>query len=218
MTLEDLRPHGLGKHLSVDHTPYGGGAGTAMRVDRPVAAIEAAEATPGARAHRVLLTPVGERLVQHHLQALARSPVLPLLWRDQGFDERVASFVDQELSLGDFVSAPRRGRHGAARVHGAAAPRRAGQRRLTPRKSRSATSMAVSEYPHRPPGRVPRAGRARVPKSGDHAKIAAWRHERALERTRARRPDWLAGSGEARGGVSLAPLAHHPCPSAGRSW
>src|ERR1051325_217377 len=64
--LEDLRPHGLGNHLSIDDTPYGGGSGMVMRPDCVVAAMEAAEralASP-ARPRRILLTPQGKRFDQ----------------------------------------------------------------------------------------------------------------------------------------------------------
>ncbi|MCK6535708.1 MAG: tRNA (guanosine(37)-N1)-methyltransferase TrmD [Polyangiaceae bacterium] len=199
VTLEDLRPHGLGKHLSVDDTPYGGGAGMVMRVDCLVAAIEAAEAALGARAHRVLLTPVGERLVQHHLQALAaRDPVLLIAGRYEGFDERVASFVDQELSLGDFVLtggevAAMALLEGTARL----LPGVLGNADSPREESFSHEHGGLLEYPqYTRPAEFRGLGVPEILKSGDHAKIAAWRHERALERTRARRPDLLAGTGE----------------------
>src|SRR5690606_22330096 len=57
--LFQLRDQGLGNHRSVDDTPYGGGSGMVLRVDCVVAAIEAAEATLGGRAHRILMTPQG---------------------------------------------------------------------------------------------------------------------------------------------------------------
>jgi tRNA (guanine37-N1)-methyltransferase len=99
-----LREHGLGKHRSVDDTPYGGGAGMVLRVDCIVSAIEAAEEGAG-RSHRVLLTPQGERFHQAMVPALVARPSSPWCVVDTGFDERVRAFVDQEISLGDFVLA-----------------------------------------------------------------------------------------------------------------
>src|ERR1700742_5022237 len=104
--LEGMRRHGLGKHLSVDDTPYGGGSGMVMRPDTTVAAIEAAEVglASQSRPRRVLLTPQGARFTQAKARALASEPSLMLICgRYEGFDERVRSFVDEELSLGDFV-------------------------------------------------------------------------------------------------------------------
>ena len=103
---EDLRRHGLGKHLSVDDTPYGGGSGMVMRADCTVAAMDAAcEALgSGEPVHRILLTPQGKRFTQVDARRLAQKSRLCLTCgRYEGFDERVRSFVDEELSLGDFV-------------------------------------------------------------------------------------------------------------------
>jgi tRNA (guanine37-N1)-methyltransferase len=102
--LEPLRQHGLGRHLSVDDTPYGGGSGMVLRVDCVVAALEAVEAKLGARSHRVLLTPQGRRFDQELARDLAaRAHVSFVCGRYEGFDERVRGFVEQEISLGDFV-------------------------------------------------------------------------------------------------------------------
>jgi len=101
---EDLRQHGLGKHLSVDDTPYGGGSGMVMRPDCTVAAMDAACAAlgPGEPVHRILLTPQGKRFTQADARRLAEKSRLCLTCgRYEGFDERVRSFVDEELSLGD---------------------------------------------------------------------------------------------------------------------
>src|SRR6187431_2764332 len=104
--LEPMRKHGLGKHLSVDDTPYGGGSGMVIRPDTAVPAIEAAEAAlaSSTRPHRVLLTPQGERFEQAKARTFAGHESLILICgRYEGFDERVRYFVDEELSLGDFV-------------------------------------------------------------------------------------------------------------------
>ncbi len=96
LVLEPLRVHGLGKHRSVDDTPYGGGAGMVLRVDCVAAAIDAAEA--GVRTHRVLLTPQGKRFVQPMAKSLvAREAVTLVCGRYEGFDERVRSLVDEEI-------------------------------------------------------------------------------------------------------------------------
>src|SRR5258706_8336016 len=72
---EDLRKHGLGKHLSIDDTPYGGGSGMVMRPDCTVAAMDAAcealGAGDGRPVHRILLTPQGKRFTQSDAQRLS---------------------------------------------------------------------------------------------------------------------------------------------------
>src|SRR5262245_43815912 len=101
--LEPLRKYGLGKHLSVDDTPYGGGSGMVMRVDCIVNAMEAIEARYG-KSHRVLLTPQGVPLSQRALEDLSQREAVTLVCgRYEGFDERVREFIDEELSLGDFI-------------------------------------------------------------------------------------------------------------------
>src|SRR5689334_8452473 len=106
--VEDLRPHGVGRYKSVDDTPYGGGSGMVLRADCVVAAMEAAAtrlAAPVAPC-RVLLTPQGERFTQRSAEELTeRGAFILVCGRYEGFDERVRSFVDREISLGDFVMA-----------------------------------------------------------------------------------------------------------------
>src|SRR5687768_5852283 len=100
------RDFGLGKHRSVDDTPYGGGSGMVMRVDVLVACMETLEAEDGTlpRALRILLTPQGTPFSQSVAARLAQEEALLLVCgRYEGFDERVRSYVDEEISLGDFV-------------------------------------------------------------------------------------------------------------------
>src|SRR5579859_7298600 len=104
--LRSPRDFGIGKHRSVDDTPYGGGSGMVMRVDVLVACMESLDQEPaeGGKAHRVLLTPQGAPLDQARARSLAQRPALMLVsGRYEGFDERIRSHVDEEVSLGDFV-------------------------------------------------------------------------------------------------------------------
>jgi tRNA (guanine37-N1)-methyltransferase len=192
LELEELRAHGIGKHASVDDTPYGGGSGMVMRVDCVVSAIESAEDKLGARSHRVLMTPQGERLDQRRVRELAARPRICLVCgRYEGFDDRVRSFVDQEISLGDFVLT---GGEVAAMaiIEGAVRllPGVLGNEDSPREESFSEELGGLLEYPHftRPQSfrglEVPE-----VLKSGDHGKIREWRRGQALERTRSRRPD-----------------------------
>src|SRR5262249_1454756 len=106
----DIRAHAEGKHRVTAQAPYGGGgggvggAGMVMKPEPLVAAIEAARvAVPGAR---VLLTsPRGERFTQEKARVLAAGPtdLILVAGRYEGVDERVRAFVDEEVSLGDFV-------------------------------------------------------------------------------------------------------------------
>ncbi len=194
--LEAMRQHGLGKHLSVDDTPYGGGSGMLMRPDTTVAAIEAAETALGAsvRPRRVLLTPQGARFTQAKARELAaHESVILICGRYEGFDERVRLFVDEELSLGDFVLTG--GEVAAMCVVEACIrllPGVLGNAESTSEESFSAECGGLLEYPQytRPMSfrehEVPE-----ILRSGDHEKVRAWRAAASAERTRERRPDLL---------------------------
>jgi tRNA (guanine37-N1)-methyltransferase len=191
--LEHLRPHGLGKHLSVDDTPYGGGAGMVLRADCVAAALEAVE-LGRERAHRVLMTPQGAHLTQRSVASLVARPSVTLVCgRYEGFDERVRSLVDEEVSLGDFVLAG--GEIAAMAVIEAAIrllPGVLGNEASVSEESFSPDNDGILEYPqYTRPASFRGMDVPDVLVSGDHGKIARWRKERAEERTAARRPDLL---------------------------
>lgn len=95
----DIRGFSTDRHRSVDDAPYGGGAGMVLMPGPVVAAMEAAPS-----GHRILLSPQGRRLDQALVEQLAGYDSLVLVCgRYEGFDERIRSFVDDEVSLGDFV-------------------------------------------------------------------------------------------------------------------
>jgi len=197
--LEPMRKHGLGKHLSVDDTPYGGGSGMVIRPDIAVAAIESAEAAlaSSTRPRRILLTPQGERFEQAKARTLAQQESLILICgRYEGFDERVRSFVDEELSLGDFVLTG--GEVAAMCVVEACIrllPGVLGNAASTSEESFSAECGGLLEYPQytRPVSfrdmEVPE-----ILRSGDHEKVRVWRSAASAQRTRERRPDLLPSS------------------------
>ncbi len=218
VTMVPLREFGLGKHRSVDDTPYGGGSGMVLRVEPVVAALEAADdrATRAGLppAHRVLLTPQGRPFRQRDARALAARPHVALVCgRYEGFDERVRSFVHEEVSLGDFVMTG--GEVAAMAILEATC-------RLLPGvlgNAESASSESFSEalggqleYPqYTRPAEFRGAGVPEVLSSGNHAAIEAWRAEQARERTRARRPDLFtrAPASPSRAEVHVV-LLHHP--------
>src|ERR1041384_4690138 len=102
-TVTDIRDFAEGKHRVTDDIPYGGGAGMVMKPEPLVAAIEdAKKRNPSARV--VLLSPQGRKFSQAVAQELAqRDQIIFVCGRYEGVDERVLQFVDEELSLCDFV-------------------------------------------------------------------------------------------------------------------
>lgn len=185
--VHDLREHGLGKHRSVDDSPFGGGAGMVMR---PEPIFEAVERVRGPESYVVLLSPRGTVLRHEVVHRLSRLEHLVLICgRYEGVDERVVQHLcDEEVSIGDFVLAG--GELGALVVIEAVS-------RLVPGVLGNAGSLeseshaaGLLEYPH-----YTRPAEYRgwtVPEvlvSGNHAEVERWRQERSEELTRTRRPD-----------------------------
>ncbi len=191
VSLVDLREYTHDRHRSTDDTPYGGGHGMVMKVAPIVEALEAV-ATRAPRAHRVLLSPRGTALDHRKVMALAELEDLVLVCgRYEGVDERVRDFVDDELSIGDYVLS---GGEPAALVVIDAVVRQipGALGNLASAASESFVDDCL-EYPQytRPETFRDRA----VPPvllSGDHAAIDAWRAAAARDATARRRPDLLA--------------------------
>lgn len=187
----DIRDFAEGRHRVTDDVPYGGGAGMVMKPEPLVAAIEAARVrAPAARV--ILLSPQGRTFAQPVAQELLGHASLVLVCgRYEGVDERVLEWIDEELSLGDFVLTG--GELAALAVIDAVA-------RLVPgvlgnEQSARCESFAGEGLLEGPQfTRPPEFRGRRVPEvllSGDHARIAEWRRAQALARTARRRPDLL---------------------------
>lgn len=186
VTPHDLRQWGIGRHRSVDDTPYGGGAGMVMR---PEPFFEAVDSLRGDASHVLLLSARGSLLTQNRVEELASLEHLVLLCgRYEGVDERVAMHAaDEELAIGDYVLA---GGEAAALVVVEAVSR------IVPGVLGNAESLASEshsggslEYPQftRPAefrgNKVPE-----VLLSGDHGAIEKWRREQSEQLTKQRRP------------------------------
>jgi tRNA (guanine37-N1)-methyltransferase len=190
VSLVDLREFTHDRHRTTDDAPYGGGQGMVMKVEPIVDALEAIVAT-APHAHRILLSPRGTQLDHARATALAELADLVLVCgRYEGVDERVRDFVDEELSIGDYVLS---GGEPAAMVVVDAVVRHI-PGTLGNSQSAGAESFVDGQLEH-PQYTRPETYRGRsVPAvllSGDHAAIAAWRAESARELTTRRRPDLL---------------------------
>lgn len=100
----NLRDFGLGQRKSVDDTPYGGGDGMLLRPEPLFAAVEYARQNDQ-DALVYLMTPRGERLVQKRSQEIADESkgMIIICARYEGYDERITTIVDRQVSIGDFV-------------------------------------------------------------------------------------------------------------------
>jgi tRNA (guanine37-N1)-methyltransferase len=206
LELQNLRDFGLGKHKSVDDTPYGGGSGMVMRVDVVVACLDALDEKNGEAAHRVLLTPQGAPYAQKKAVELAAKKRIALVCgRYEGFDERVRACVHEEISLGDFVMTG--GEVCAMAIVESVA-------RLLPGVLGNAESLSeeshggegLLEYPHYTrPVEFRGITVPEVLREGNHEKIAQWRSAERETRTRERRPDLYERVQRARAAVSPPP-------------
>ena len=187
----DLRPFSDDPHRKVDDEAFGGGPGMVLTAPPLFAAIEALRAEEGAPPPHVLyLSPRGRRLDAAFARELAAFPRLVLVCgRYEGVDERVRAYVDDELSLGDFVLTG--GEPAALAMIDAVV-------RLLPGALGNAESASTEshgddgmlEYPqYTRPVDFRGALVPEVLRCGDHARVARWRRWHSLRRTRERRPD-----------------------------
>lgn len=194
--VHDLREHGLGKHRHVDDTPYGGGPGMIIRPEPLFAALEQID-KPEARI--IYLSPAGRRFDQAAARRLAAEPHLIFLsGHYEGVDHRVIEhWVDEEISLGDYVLT--NGAIAAVVVMDAIV-------RLLPGVLGDETSAVEESFGESGLLEAPQYTKPaaycgiQVPEvllQGNHAKIADWRAQQSLARTRANRPDLLS-EGDAR--------------------
>jgi len=176
----NLRDFCTDKHRVTDDLAYGGGGGMVMKPEPLVAAIEAMRAAyPGSRT--VLMTPQGKRFTQKDAVRLADHTLNLVCGHYEGVDERVRSFVDEELSIGDYILT---GGELAAMVVIDAVSRQ------VPGVIGDGSALAEESFTR------PRDFRGlSVPEvlvSGNHAEIEQWRREQALKKTAERRPDLLS--------------------------
>ncbi len=207
--LVDFRDFARDRHRTVDERPFGGGPGMVLRPEPIVECVEWLERRHGPF-RKLALCPTGAPFRQAMAEGLAREErVLLLCGRYEGFDERIFELLEFErVSLGDFVLAG--GELAALAIVEASVrlvPGVLGDERSALQDSFGAAGLL--DHPHYTRPREYRG--LAVPDvllRGDHREIERWRHARALERTRALRPDLGPG---ARGGTgSGAEHGAHP--------
>lgn len=204
--VHDLREHAFDRHRTVDDTPYGGGAGMVMKPEPWALALEQiaadslqaldAEGETGRRPVLLVPTPSGQLFRQHVAQELSAADHLVVACgRYEGIDERVFHWAQEHyevrlVSLGDYVL---NGGEVAAlamvEAIGRLVPGVVGNPESLVEESHS---DGLLEYPvYTKPSSWRGHDVPEILLSGDHGKIAAWRHEQQVERTQLRRPDLL---------------------------
>ncbi len=102
----DLRKFGIGKHKTVDDKPYGGGVGMILRADVLKSAIDATIDPKISKQKQriILLDPRGKIFSQSKAQEFSNLKHLILICGHyEGFDERIKKFIDEEISIGNFI-------------------------------------------------------------------------------------------------------------------
>lgn len=186
--LTDPREFTTDRHRTVDDTPYGGGSGMVMLAEPLVRSLAAVEASRG-RGHRILFSPTGASLNQATVRRLAALPHLVLLCgRYEGIDERISGYVDEVISIGDYVLSG--GELAALIVIDAVARLLPGVLHNQASAEEESFEEGLLEYPqYTRPAIFEGQPVPEVLLSGNHAQIRRWRRGQALQRTRARRPD-----------------------------
>ena len=184
--VHDIRDHGLGRHRTVDDTPYGGGPGMVMRVDVGANAIDAVRKKNA----RVLLTsPTGRTFNQQMaLELLEYEQVVVVCGHYEGIDDRIETLVDECVSLGDFVMTG--GEITAVAIADAVLRLQSGVLGNVLSAQDESFTDGLLEYPQYT--RPQEWEGQQVPEillSGHHAKIQAWRQAQKIQRTKSRRPD-----------------------------
>jgi tRNA (guanine37-N1)-methyltransferase len=186
----NIRDFGLGRHKIVDDTPYGGGNGMVLRTDVLKQAIDSAKIQkPNAKQKIILLTAQGKTFNQDKAKALSKLDNLILVCGHyEGFDERIKKYIDEEISIGDFILTG--GELPAMLIADSVA-------RLVPGVIKEGSSKNESfspllEYPHfTKPVEFENQKVPEVLLSGDHKKIQIWRENMSLKITKKLRPDLI---------------------------
>jgi len=190
VALHNLRDWAEGRHQVTDDTPYGGGDGMVMKVEPVAKALDVLKAErPASRV--LLMSPQGKRFCQADAQRFSQEKGLIFVCgRYEGYDERIRTLVDEEISLGDFVLTG--GELAAAVVLDATARLVPGVLGAEGSALTDSFSDGLLEYPQYT--RPAEFRGMRVPEvlaSGNHQAIALWRRQEQLRRTLQRRPELL---------------------------
>jgi len=185
----NIRDFAQNSHKTVDDKPYGGGRGMILKVDVVERALESISASVE---HTILLAPSGKKYDQKKASELsAKNSVALTCGHYEGVDARVEHFVDEVISLGDFVLTG--GEIAAMAIIDSVARLVHGVIKKESLLSESfSPATSLLEYPHFT--RPEEFRGLKVPKvllSGNHAKIAKWRQEQAIKRTQKLRPDLI---------------------------
>lgn len=187
--IHNFRDYTLDPHGKVDDTPFGGGAGMVLMA-QPI--FDCVEKLKTAKSKVILLTPSGVPYKQKMAYDLAKEEHLILICGHyEGFDERISSLVDMEISIGDYILTG--GEIPAMVLVDSIVRLLPGVIREESHLEESFSEEFLLDYPTYTKPRVFRG--MEVPEvllSGDHKKIEEWRKTESRKRTEERRADLLS--------------------------
>ena len=189
INIVNIRDYTEDKHLKCDDYPFGGGAGMVMMPQPIGSAIEALD--PDHKARRIYMSPKGQVFKQQKVfELLEYEHLILLCGHYEGVDQRVIDlFIDEEISIGDYVLT---GGELPAMVVTDCVSRYVDGVISHSSLVDESFSENLLEYPQYTRPQVYKG--LAVPdvlRSGDHAKVDAWRREKAVEITKKNRPDLL---------------------------
>lgn len=188
----DLRDWTHDRHRSTDDSPYGGGPGMVMKPQPLFEAMDAVQALEDEPGRVIFFTPAGVPFTQAIAEELsAEERLIMVCGRYEGFDERTLSLADLELSIGDYVLTG--GELPAMVVVDAVSRLLPGVLGHEESAVDESFSEGLLEYPQYTRPAVYRGLEVpEVLRSGDHARIDAWRREQSIRKTARVRPELLA--------------------------
>lgn len=187
--LHNFRDFSNLKHKNVDDSPYGGGAGMVLMCPPIYDCLHSIEGYESA--HKILLTPQGRKYTQDVAKELSKyEHIIMICGHYEGFDERIRSFVDDEISIGDYI------------LTGGEIPAMAlidSISRLVPGVLHNDESAPTDSFENNllecpqytKPFDFMGMTVPEVLVSGNHKEIDKWRMEQSLKRTKERRSDLL---------------------------
>jgi len=190
----NIRDYTDNKHKKTDDYPFGGGAGLVMMAQPIFDCMEAV--CRGQKPHRILLTPRGKLLTSDRAKELSKLDRIVLLCGHyEGVDERVNTLIDEEISIGDYVLTG--GELPAMVLIDCLSRFIPGVLGSEESAEDESHANGLLEYPqYTRPASFRGLDVPEILLNGYHAKINAWRHEQALEKTRAVRPCLLGTFGK----------------------
>jgi tRNA (guanine37-N1)-methyltransferase len=192
IVLTNIRDFAANKYRKVDDKPYGGGPGMVMMPGPVFDCFEHVQKLSPEKGRVILLSPQGKKFTQAKAAELSTEKRLILIaGKYEGFDERIRTgLAAEQISIGDYVISG--GELAAMVVIDAVVRLLPGVLGDEDSPADDSFSEGLLEYPQYTRPEVFRG--MRVPDillSGDHAKIAEWRRQQAIERTKRWRPDLL---------------------------